>query len=111
MGNFCLPCRTSTDCTQNADGPVCGDLGQYAVGIGACGCSTDPDCVGHAGGPHCVSNGSSYDKCGCVTDADCAGDANGHTCVNPYYDGWMQCGCATAADCPDGKACSEYACR
>jgi hypothetical protein len=107
-GNSCLPCRTSADCAQNANGPVCGNLGMYTTGIGACYCNTDQDCAGRAGGPHCVSNGSPYNKCGCVTDADCAGDPEGFQCINPYNDDWLQCGCGTTADCPSGKECNQY---
>jgi hypothetical protein len=109
--NICLPCRTSVDCAKNADGPVCGDLGQYTLGIGSCGCAADSDCPGHTGGPRCVANGSPYDKCGCVTAADCAADPQGYACVNPYNDGWLQCGCATTSDCPSGRTCSSYLCQ
>jgi len=102
----CYACRTSTDCVQNSNGPVCGNLGADAPGIGWCVCNTDADCAGRAGGPHCVSNESTVKKCGCATNADCAGDAQGHACVTiPQSGGWMQCGCTTAADCPSGKAC------
>jgi hypothetical protein len=103
---FCFPCRTSSDCAQNADGPVCGNVGANEVGIGDCYCNADSDCVGHLGGPHCVGNVSNYRKCGCAAAADCAGDAEGHACVAAPFKGVMQCGCTTAAECPSGKTCS-----